>query len=71
MPRYFFHLKYGNRRVVDEEGLYLHDLARARAEVIDSIRQILSEPGFDHEDIDGQKLEISDEAGETVLVVPF
>ena len=71
MPRYFFHLKYGNRIVVDEEGLDLRDLDRARVEVIDSIRQILNEPGIDYEDIDGQKLEISDEAGETVLVVPF
>jgi hypothetical protein len=71
MPRYYFHLKYGNRTVVDEEGLYLRDLDRARAEVVDSIRQILSDPGIGYEDIDGQKLEISDEAGETVLVVPF
>jgi hypothetical protein len=71
MPRYFFHLKYGNTLVVDEEGLCLHDLDRARVEVIDSIRQILGEPGIEHEDIDGQKLEISDETGETVLVVPF
>jgi hypothetical protein len=71
MPRYFFHLKYGSRKVVDKEGLYLRDLARARIEVIESIRQILSDPGLEYEDIDGQKLEIADEAGKTVLVVPF
>jgi hypothetical protein len=71
MPRYFFNLKYGNRIVVDEEGICLRDLARARVEVIESIREILSDPGIQYEDIDGQKLEISDEAGETVLVVPF
>jgi hypothetical protein len=71
MPRYFFHLRYGNRIVVDEEGLCLHDVARHRAEVVQSIREILSEPGLEYEDIDGQKLEISDESGETILVVPF
>ncbi len=71
MPRYFFHLKYGNRAVVDEEGINLHDLDDARVEVIESIRQILSEPGIEHEDVDGQELEITDEAGATVLIVPF
>ncbi len=71
MPRYFFHLKYGNRMVVDQEGLYLHNLADARADVVESIRQILSEPDIEYDDVDGQKLEISDEAGETLLVVPF
>jgi len=71
MPRYFFHLRYGDRVVVDEEGLRLHDLVRHRVDVVGSIREILSEPGFEYQDIDGQKLEISDESGETVLVVPF
>lgn len=71
MPRYFFHIKYGNTVVVDEDGIDLHNLDSARVEVLESIRQILSEPGMEYEDVAGQKLEISDEAGETVLIVPF
>jgi hypothetical protein len=71
MPRYFFHLKYGSRVVADEEGLYLHDLTRARGEIIEIIRQILSEPGLEYKNIDGQALEISNEAGDTVLVITF
>ena len=43
----------------------------ARVDVVESIRQILSEPDIEYDDVDGQKLEISDEAGETLLVVPF
>ena len=31
MPRYFFHLKADTGNVVDDEGLFLHDINRARS----------------------------------------
>ena len=70
-PRYFFHIKYGNSVIVDEKGICLHDLDSARFEVIECLREILSDARFAHEDVDGQKLEIVDEGGETVLSIPF
>ena len=71
MPRYFFHLKCGNRVVIDEEGIDLPDLDRGRVNVVESIRQILSETGIEFDGVDGQKLEITDATGHTVLIVPF
>ena len=67
MPRYFFHLKADTRTVVDDEGLFLHDIDRARAGILQIVDEILSERGFEQADICGQSLEIADEMGETVL----
>ena len=71
MPRYFFHLKCGNRVVIDEEGINLSDLEHARVNVVESIRQILSETGLEFDEVDGRKLEITNATGQTVLIVPF
>jgi|SRR5262245_304752 len=40
MPRYFFHLSFGERRVLDEEGIDLPSRAAARAEATASIREL-------------------------------
>ncbi len=67
MPRYFFHLKADTGNVVDDEGLFLHDINRARSGILQIVDEILSERGFEQADICGQRLEIADETGETVL----
>ena len=67
MPRYFFHLKVASGTVVDDEGLVLHDIDRARFEILRIVDEILSERGFEQIQLGGQSLEIADETGETVL----
>ena len=69
MPRYFFHLKADTGTVVDDEGLFLNDINRARSGILQIVDEILSERGFDQVDICGQSLEIADETGETVLSI--
>ena len=55
MPRYFFHLKADTGIVVDDEGLFLHDIDRARCGILQIVDEILSEQGFDQVDLCGQK----------------
>jgi hypothetical protein len=69
MPRYFFHLKADTGTVVDNEGLFLNDIDRARSGILQIVDEILSEQDFDQVDICGQSLEIADETGETVLSI--
>ena len=69
MPRYFFHLKAHTVTVVDDEGLFLPDINRARFGILQIVDEILSEQGFEQVDICGQSLEIADETGEAVLSI--
>lgn len=69
MPRYFFHLKADTGTVVDDEGLFLNDIDRARFGILQIVGELLSERDFDHVDICGHSLEIADETGETVLSI--
>jgi hypothetical protein len=69
MPRYFFHLKADTGTVVDDEGLFLNDINRARSGILQIVDEILSERDFERVDICGQSLEIADETGETVLSI--
>jgi hypothetical protein len=64
MPRYFFHLKADTGTVVDDEGLLLPDINRARSGILQIVDEISS--GVD---ICGQSLEIADETGEIVLSI--
>ena len=71
MPRYFFHLKNDTTVVFDEEGLFLPNVEAMRAEVARSVREIISEPKFGQHGLCGQELEIADEHGRTVMIVPL
>jgi hypothetical protein len=70
MPRYYFHVRQGNDLRKDGEGVDLPDLQAARATALNLACQRWSDapPDTDHND---QTFEISDEAGRTVLTVPF
>ena len=69
MPRYFFHLKADTGTVVDEEGLVLNDINRARSGILRIVDEVLSERDFEQVDICGQSLEIADETGEIVISI--
>ena len=71
MPRYFFHLKNDTKMVLDEEGLFLPSVEAARLEIAQSVQEILCDAEFEHHGCCGQELEIADEHGRTVMVVPF
>jgi hypothetical protein len=42
MARFYFHLKYGDELVADEEGSNLPDLSAARKEALLSARELLA-----------------------------
>ena len=71
VPRYFFHLRNDTAVVLDEEGLFLPNVEAMRGEVAQSIQEIISEPEFGQHGLCGQELEIADEYGKTVMIVPF
>jgi hypothetical protein len=71
VPRYFFHLKNDTTVVLDEEGLFLPSVEAVRIEIAQSVQEILCDPEFEHHGFWGQELEIADEHGKTVMVVPF
>jgi hypothetical protein len=70
MPRYYFHVRDENGFRQDAEGLDLPDIEAARRKALDMACELWSErpPDGAHND---QTFEIADEAGETVLTVPF
>jgi hypothetical protein len=71
MSRYFFHVHDRGGTVVDPEGQPLEDLASARKHAVTAARQLISEDvlcgAFD---LSGY-VEITDEIGDTVLIVRF
>ena len=70
MPRYYFHVREGNELRRDAEGVDLPDLQAARARAVKEACRRWSEtpPDPAHND---QTFEIGDDAGRTVLTVPF
>jgi hypothetical protein len=69
MPRYFFHIRRGSDfEDKDPDGEDLADLEAARAKAV----QIARDYWEDWPDAEtGMVIDIADEAGQTVLTVPF
>ncbi len=70
MPRYFFHVKDGNGRSEDRDGVELSDVDAARKEAVKRACRAWSERPPDAAD-NGDTFEVADESGRIVLVVPF
>ncbi len=71
MARFFLHLFNQIGAVPDDEGTEVPDIATARHLAVQSVRDILSEEAK-HGVIDlGGRIEIADEGGATLDVVPF
>ena len=66
MPRYFLHIRDGDELIPDEEGTELPDLDAAKAEAIAGARDILAEKLRSGERLDGEVIEIADEAGNRI-----
>jgi hypothetical protein len=72
MPRYFFNIRQDKLLLEDDEGEEFANLDAARQEAIASAREILSEAAFSGEAASlDRKIEVADEAGETVLTIPI
>jgi hypothetical protein len=70
--RLFFHLRDGTKLIRDLEGQYCEDLPSAKAEAILDARKLMSQSIVTSARIGlERRIEIADEEGRTLLVVPF
>jgi hypothetical protein len=70
--RYFFHVRDGVRLIRDPEGQCFEDLASAKTEAILDARELMSHSIVGSARIGlERRIEIADEKGRTILVVPF
>jgi hypothetical protein len=71
MARYYLNIRNGGGYVEDMEGQELPDLAAARLQAIEGVRSVLSEEARQGEiDLSGS-IEIADQAGNILLILPF
>lgn len=70
MARFFFNL-VGSETVRDIEGTELKSLEAARSEAVEHARAIMSDAVLAGFDVSERRIEIHDEAGTLLLVVPF
>jgi len=71
MPRFYLHIRNGSGYAEDPEGQDLSDLSAARSAAIDGVRSLLSEEAR-HGELDlGGSIEIANEDGNILLIVPF
>lgn len=70
MARFFFNL-VGSETVRDIEGTELKSLEAARSEAVEDARAIMSDAVLAGFDVSGRRIEIHDESGTLLLVVPF
>jgi hypothetical protein len=71
MPRFYLHLINRTGSARDEEGVELADAQAAQARAVEGIRSILAdEAKAGRLDLDG-RIEIADESGAILRVVPF
>jgi hypothetical protein len=71
MPRYYFHIHQQEKVIIDEVGLELTDLSAARAEAAQGALDLLPELLNSGERLNGLAIEIADEAGTTLELVPL
>jgi len=71
MPRYFLHIRDGERLIKDEEGVELPSIVSAKGEAEQAAREILATKVKSGDIIDGQEFEIYDAWGNHMINVPF
>lgn len=71
MPRYYFHVRDGEQLIEDKDGVKLADLESLGEECKAIVESLLQEEGWLKEDNSHLRLEVVDELGEVVFVVPF
>jgi hypothetical protein len=72
LPRFHMNIRKGDELLEDWEGEEFSSLLEARAEAVQSARELMSAAMAAGKIPDGRtKFEIADESGKTVLIVPF
>lgn len=71
MRCFYFDVVDREGECIDEDGLELPDLGSAQAQAIDGIRSILSSDVRDGSICLSGHVRVRDEAGDTVLTIPF
>jgi len=71
MPRYFFHQRRPLGLLIDPEGSDLTGVDAARAEAIESARELMSESILDGWNISSRSFEVADENDQTVFILGF
>jgi len=71
MPRFFLHVREGDKVIEDVEGAEFLSLSKARAEAIKSARELMSDKVTLAANPVDSRFEIADESGTIVLIVPF
>lgn len=71
MPRFFFHIREGDKLDVDPEGTEFPSPEDAVADARKAAREMLAELLLAGERLDGQHFEITSEDGNVVDVVSF
>jgi hypothetical protein len=71
MPRYYLHIKDGDRLIKDQEGVELPSVLSAKREAEHAAREILAAKVRAGDIIDGQEFEIADARGNRMLTIPF
>jgi hypothetical protein len=71
VPRYYFNIITPGGPLVDFEGTELSNLDHARQEAIKDARALMSTAMINGQTIFGRRIEIRNEAGDLLLVVPF
>lgn len=70
MNRYFFNLRSGNEIARDRLGMFLPDLDAARAEALDTCRDLSLMAELSGEPVSDCELQIADADGEALLAIP-
>jgi hypothetical protein len=71
MPRFYFHIIDGQKRIEDPDGSELADLETARSEALKSARDLLADKVRYGHIVDGQQFEIRDANGTVLATIPF
>jgi hypothetical protein len=71
VPRYFFHIRDGDRFEPDEYGVELRDAEAAHDEALRAAGEMVRDAAIAGRDISARSLEVVDEAGAPVLSVAF
>lgn len=69
--RYHFNIVAASETLRDLEGTALPSLEAARAYAIDDARALMSIAVLEGRDISGRRIEVTNESGDVLLVVPF
>jgi hypothetical protein len=72
MPRYYCHIRQGDRLIEDPDGIERPDLDAARAEALDGVRGLIGEAiRYGRDDWLDEAIVITDETGRELMTIPF